>query len=243
VAGQQKALKSLAKRASPLIVALRNDAENTAYFSQLRKVVAETFDGYEAFNITDELGLPVLNYVGTHLGPRSSSNLQRLAQTRQAYNGMRMDNTRVNGVDHYHYDIVATWQHEDQRGFLVVSLKATSLVRFLSNVPLGHHLLLVLQGRQDHVELSKWGPKLSHTRNDRLLSTEMEYVLYSAYIPGTDWRLLAVYDDKLSAAGHSRIKWTTGVLIVLLWVFFGSVSLFVRRRNISNNKGVSSPVG
>jgi len=199
----------------PLLQSLLDDPENETSHQRLQKDIASYFPAFFAFTLAQPDGTIILDDFEGNIGTLCRQDLKQFSAQRHANAVYVHPNANT-----YHFDIPVDLEPDNQpMPILFVSFSLDRIAQLLQGGQLpGHELILVNSLDRSLIEVTATGSRDQLQRDLNLDQSELQRIIASTRVKGTQWVLLDIFKPDLFSS-HQRKLYLASSLI------FGLVAL------------------
>ena len=132
----------------------------------------------------------------------------------------------------YHFDIASLWEHNQQRGAIVISFPSEILARFLRHEQQpGYRLLLVSNEAAGLIEVTADGARdsLEKANGFKLNEQQKSQIIYTAAINETSWQVVALQQEKFQVFYAQTVENEMQMILILSAILIFSMALLTKR--------------
>lgn len=204
-----------------LITLVANNPDDYRLRNQLQKKIKRFFPHAFAFTIADTEGNPLLDDFDGYVGDICIADMQQMIANKKFL-------VRIHPNPYvYHYDTMATWEKENQKGIFFISFAPEMISRLLRAAsPVGHELMLIIKDPDYLMEITENGARNIASRDDyRLTPGERAQILDMVPVRNSQWHLADLANPDLFATFRKDIYQTYGLVIAAFFLIVLTFSL------------------
>lgn len=195
------------------IATLSLQPDNEALKEDIERKLARYFSDFFSVNIATSEGIPIIDDFDGTLGEVCVADMQAYARE-----GQRI--IRVHPNFHlYHFDIVISFQIDDQERLFFVSFSLDDITRLLwLSRPDEHELMLVQRGEDYLIEVVETGGRntIPDRIDFRMTDGEKRRILSQLPVNNTRWQIVALHEEGV-LSGYRKALLEEGLIIYALF--------------------------
>ena len=192
---------------------LLQNPDNDDLYHEILEELMENFPSSFTFTVTNETGEIKRIDFDNLMGQKCINDIQYYIKT-------STQNIRIHPSGIYHFDIITSFHHNDQKGILFVSFKTDNISKSLRQAEIpGHQLLVTLPIENQLIEITTEGARNLWVRdNYRLKQQEVDRILSTADVLNTEWQIVDLHIPTLFSDYKTLLLLQSNLIIAILFV-------------------------